>query len=268
MRFDYNVLSVDVDGVIDALAVHHAYVAGGHDGVNLRVARNTRLPDLEFLRDLPGLRYVEVTGPVADDTAALLIPGIREVFLLTRCKKALPDLSGSTVSKIGLDSRPGLEQVAAIGLDEFHVWGWRGTDFTFLGDQPGLRRLKVEATRQLVSLQGLQHCLRLEYVELLALRATGLAPLAQASRLQHLWIIGDRRITGQVTLDLADLADLAELRQIRITFGGTIATLAPLTGPIGRRLRDFRIRGTKVGDGDLSPLQSTHPAADVVGPDD
>jgi hypothetical protein len=79
VRFDYNVLSVDVDGVIDALAVHRAYVAGGHDGVNLRVARNARLPDLEFLRDLPGLRYVEITGPVGDDTAALLIPGIREV---------------------------------------------------------------------------------------------------------------------------------------------------------------------------------------------
>jgi hypothetical protein len=268
VRFDYNVLSVDADGVIDTLAVHIAYAAGRHDGVYLRVARSARLRDLEFLRDLPGLRYVEVLGPVVDDTAALLIPGVREVCLLTQCKKALPDLSGSTVSKLGLDSRPGLEQVAAVGLDEFSVWGWRGTDFRFLGDQPSLRRLKLEATRQLVSLQGLQHCPRLEYVELLALRATGLAPLARASKLQHLWIIGDRRITGEATLDLADLADLPELTEIRIGFGGAIETLAPLTGPMGRRLRDFRIRGTKVGDGDLSPLQSMNPAADVLGPDD
>jgi hypothetical protein len=69
-------------------------------------------------------------------------------------------------------------------------------------------------------------------------------------------------------LDLADLADLPELTELRIGFGGTIATLAPLAGPMGRHLRDFRIRGTRVGDGDLSPLQSLHPAADVVGPDD
>ncbi|MEU4392803.1 hypothetical protein [Kribbella sp. NPDC023855] len=72
----------------------------------------------------------------------------------------------------------------------------------------------------------------------------------------------------EVALDLADLADLPELRKVRITFGGAIATLAPLTGPMGRRLRDFRIRGTEVGDGDLSPLQLMHPAADVLGPDD
>ena len=98
MRLDYNVLSVDVDGVIDTLSIHTAYVAGGHDGVYLRVARSGRLRDLEFLRDLPGLRYVEVLGPVVDDTAALLIPGVREVCLLTRCKKPLPDLSGSTVA--------------------------------------------------------------------------------------------------------------------------------------------------------------------------
>jgi hypothetical protein len=153
VRFEYNVLSVEVDRVIDTLAIHAAYVAGGHDGVYLRVARSARLRDLEFLRDLPGLRYVEVLGSVVDDTVALLIPGVREVCLLTRCKKALPDLSGSTVSRIGLDSRPRLEQVAAVGLDEFSVWGWRGTDFLFLGDQPGLRRLKVEAARQLVSLE-------------------------------------------------------------------------------------------------------------------
>jgi hypothetical protein len=72
----------------------------------------------------------------------------------------------------------------------------------------------------------------------------------------------------EVTLDLADLAGLPELTQIRIGFGGAIATLAPLAGPMGRRLRDFRIPGTKVGDGDLSPLQSLDPAADVLGPDD
>jgi len=268
VRFDYHVLSVEVDGVVDTLAVHTAYVAGGHDGVYLRVARSARLRDLEFLRDLPGLRYIEVLGPVVDDSAALLISGVVEVCLLTRCKKALPELSGSTVSKLGLDSRPGLEQVAVMGLDEFRVWGWRGTDFTFLGDQPRLRRLKVEATRRLVSLEGLQHCPQLEYVELLAVRATALTPLAEAHRLQHLWIIGNSRITGEATLDLADLADLPELTELRICFGGAIATLAPLTGPIGRHLRDFRIRGTRVSDGDLSPLQALHPAARVVGPDD
>ncbi|MEQ7011347.1 hypothetical protein ABN028_34795, partial [Actinopolymorpha sp. B17G11] len=102
VRFDYNVLSVDVDRGIDTLAVHSAYVAGGHDGIYLRVARSAKLRDLDFLRDLSGLRYVEVLGPVVDDTAALLIPGVREVCLLTRCKKPLPDLTGSTTSRIGL----------------------------------------------------------------------------------------------------------------------------------------------------------------------
>jgi hypothetical protein len=230
VRFDYNVLSVDVDSGIDALPLHIAYVAGGHDGVYLRVARSAKLRNLELLRDLPGLRYVEVLGPVVDDTAAFLISGVREVCLLTRCKKPLPDLSGSTVSTIGVDSRPGLEQVATVSLDALTMWGWRGTDFTFLGDQPHLRRLNVEATRQVVSLDGLQRCPQLEYVELLDLRVTGLAPLAQAGRLQHLWIIGDPRITDEVTLDLAHLADLPELTQLRISFGGTIVTLAPLTG--------------------------------------
>ncbi|MEQ7011423.1 hypothetical protein ABN028_35205 [Actinopolymorpha sp. B17G11] len=158
--------------------------------------------------------------------------------------------------------------MAAVDLDEFTVWDWRGTDFTFLGDQPRLRRLKVEATRQLVSLDGLQRCPRLEYVELLDLRAKDLAPLAQASRLQHLWIIGDYRITGEATLNLADLAHLPELTEIRICYGGAIATLAPLTGSMGYRLRDFRIRGTRVRDGDLSPLQSMGQAADVLGPND
>ncbi|MGW5195179.1 hypothetical protein ACWEOO_38410 [Kribbella sp. NPDC004138] len=253
MRFDYHVLSVEVDGVVDALAVHTAYVAGGHDGVYLRVARSARLRDLEFLRDLPGLRYIEVLGPVVDDSAALLIPGVVEVCLLTRCKKALPELSGSTVSKLGLD------RVPRLGL------AWDGLCVPRRPTAPSTTRgggnppARVSRGSAALSTAGVRR----------TARRTGdsLTPLAEAHRLQHLWIIGNSRITGEATLDLADLAELPELTGLRICFGGAIATLAPLTGSIGRHLRDFRIRGTRVGDGDLSPLEVLHPAARVVGPD-
>jgi hypothetical protein len=39
-------------------------------------------------------------------------------------------------------------------------------------------------------------------------------------------------------------------------------------GSSSHHATDFRIRATKVGDGDLSPLQLLHRSADVVGPND
>jgi hypothetical protein len=57
-----------MDGPWSDAAVRR-YVEGGYDGVRYLIPRGVKHGSLEFVLDLPGLRYLNVQGPVTDDSA-------------------------------------------------------------------------------------------------------------------------------------------------------------------------------------------------------
>jgi hypothetical protein len=151
-------------------------------------------------------------------------------------------------------------------LRRVQVWGFTDLDLTFLSGLTMLSELKVEGKRQEISLQGLETCDSLVELELLELRIESLGPLSRMSKLRRLWLIGDNATTSSTSLDLEDLRGLEQLEELRMTYQGSVVSVEPLIQL--PRLRDVRLRGTSVADGNLVPLAALAVRATVFGPDD
>jgi hypothetical protein len=267
MRADYQVLSRVVDAEFSVDGLLRDYRSGPFSGVFLRVDRGFTLSDAEFLLDLEGLKYVELDGIVLDDSATFRLQEVNELLLLTRCAVRVPKLGNSEIRRLGVDGRPGLDEVAkAPNLSELLLWEWGGVNFKFLSSAVRLRRLCVEGERQVSSLEGLQFCKELQSVELSEMRVPSLAPLSGLGSLRRLRILGDQRIPECGVLDFRDISQLGNLQELRITYGGVVRSLAPLMGLA--RLRDIRLRGTSILDGGAVHLESLSRRATVVGPND
>jgi hypothetical protein len=126
--------------------------------------------------------------------------------------------------------------------------------------------LRVEATGQLASLDGLQHCWSLNEVDMFGVRVENLAPLAGLTKLRKLRICGDPDMRHDNLLDLADLSGLQNLHTLVLPNAGRIRSLGPLRSL--PNLRDVRLGGTTIVDGDLEPLVRLPVDTNVVGPND
>jgi hypothetical protein len=251
-------------------AARQRYTDGGYDGVFYQFRLPVRHADLAFLHELPGLRFVEIDGRVADDTAVFGLGGLEEAILIHQCSLPIPEIAAVGMKRLCVfGNRRGLERVSELRkLHDLTVFGWKGEDLGFLAGCKSLKRLKIEAMRQLVSLAGLEGCRKLEAIELWDARAVSLTPLAELRGLKRLALIGDYRMERNCLLDLSDIETLGELEALTITFAGSdaLTSLEPLTRM--PRLREVRLRGTYVLDGDLSPLSGLRPGTIVVGPNE
>jgi hypothetical protein len=253
VRFDFQVLSVEVETPSWFDDVAAAYAKGGYDGVYLKIGRGVRLRGLAELQALPNLRYLEVLGSVKDDTAAFGLPALQELVLTTRCKVAVPDTPASGLEDVGIDDRPGKENLARLpGLRSLAVWLLRDPDLGFLRRAHRLERLHIEGTGQRLSLEGIEMCTPLEDVEILEVLVDGLRPLSGLSDLRRLWLIGMPDAAGDpALLDLEDLTALHQLEELRITYSGAVRSVQPLTKMPA--LRDIRLRGTRIADSNEAP---------------
>jgi hypothetical protein len=75
-------------------------------------------------------------------------------------------------------------------------------------------------------------------------------------------ILPGYRAKGEACLDLSDLTRLKGLKELRLVYAGAIHSLRPLLDLPA--LRDVRLRGTEITDGDLSPLSSVSARANAV----
>src|SRR5262249_7761477 len=127
------------------------YVAGGYEGVVYQFRAPVSYADLTFLSELPGLRYVEIDGKVADDTAVFGLAELEEAVLIVRCPRPLPKIGANGMSRLVLfGDRPGLERISKLSeLHDLTVWGWKGQDLSFLRGCKSLTKLKIEADRHL-----------------------------------------------------------------------------------------------------------------------
>lgn len=266
-RFDYDVLTWQAGAPRELEGLREAYLSGQHDGIYLRVPRRCRLADLGFLEEFPGLRYLEVLGAISDDRHAFTLESLSELTLLTECRVAIPGEPGPMLETVGVDYRPGLRNLSSSPvLRTLQVWNFTARTLAELPASPTLVRLKVEGMRQDVSLEGIESCRSLADVEILEMQIESLCPLGELSGLRRLWLIGHSSSAPGPSLALADLSPAEGLEELRITYQGMVASAEPLLN--FPQLRDVRLRGTSIADGNLQPLGVLAGRAVVVGPAD
>lgn len=255
MRNDYRVLSKGpLDGPWDLATLRENFVRGGFNGLNLRFSSPPPLKDLDFLTDYEGLEYLEVTGNISNDLAAFRLPNLRELLLLTKSSRKIPGFTSPNLVRLGFDDRPGRDLVSNLSsLQELMVWRWRGTDIRFLGSPPPpIKKLRIDGMRQLISLHGIEECLRLTDLEVRESRVEGLGPMSSLVNLERIRIFPAYRAKGDTCLDLAELLPLKKLKQLNLIYVGAIRSLWPLLQMPS--LRDLRLGDVEISDGDLSPL--------------
>jgi hypothetical protein len=252
VRSDYKVLQSVVNDELCGEDLLADYLAQGCDGVSLRLGAGTRLQNLEFAGDLPGLQYLEITGRVLDDTKAFVVSGLQEVVLRTRCKRPVPTEVAASLRRAAVDTRPGLANLA--GLEALTVWGWKETHLDFLTSARKLTSLDVEGQGQLLSLDALAAADRLMHLQLNGVGVTDLSPLRHMKHLRELLLAGTIDAGASSLLDLEAVREASGLRLLTLTYGGYIKSAKPLMG--FPELTAVRLRGTPILDGDLDALEA------------
>jgi hypothetical protein len=236
------------------------FIDRGADAVVMFFDRDTgREVTLDFLRDLPGLRRVDVQGRLRDDTPAFDVPDLHALGLFTGCGKPLRLDRSPGLQTLAVDDRPGLEEVARLAdLAALTVARFKRTDLAFLGEHPALAFLRLEGRHGRVSLDGVQRCPALTEVAVYELSVDALEPLAGLSQLRELYITPEPKTAPARPWNLEAVAGLPRLEWLKL--GAPVQSLAPLR--TGRHLRSVGF-GTVV-DGDLTPLLDLPPSVTVV----
>jgi hypothetical protein len=243
------------------------YASSGCDGVKYRARRPVaRKASLDFLRDVHGLRAADLEGRFPDDTPAFDVPTLETLMLHTKCAAPLDLTHLPDLLEFGVDHRPNLEAIRGLAsLAGLEVWEWEGGDLGFLGAKPALKSLRLEGTKNSAgSLAGIEDCPALEELTVLDTRLEGIEPLRALPALRRLQIT-QRRPSDGAPWDLSALTTAGDLTWLTLTFCGPVESVRPLLQLPA--LRDVRLRGTTIVDGDIQPLIDL-PGEVVVGPFD
>jgi hypothetical protein len=242
------------------------YRANSCNGIWLRFERDIgRQMSLEFVNDLPGLECIDIDGPLKDDTPTFGVPTLRTLLLHTACSLPL-DLSRPTgLVELGIDHRSNMESIRGLAeLARLEVWGWRGGDLEFLGDKRRLVSMRLEGARRPAPAGSLAGIRRSSALEELTVFDAGLDGLEALRGLTEVTRIQITKAPGSgAPWDLSALESMTKLAYLTLTFCGPLQSLRPLVRLSA--LRDLRLRGTVVVDGDLSPLLEL-PSDVVIGP--
>lgn len=242
-----------------------AFQDRGHDGVRLSFGRGSGVK-LAFLAGLPGLKALDVQGPVANDQVVFELTGLRDLVLLTRNKKPaafdrLPELESLVTT-----GRPGLETIAALPrLTNLVIGRWTGTTPEFIGERPALTRLRLEGKGQTADLAGLERCVAIDDLWLFDFNPSSLEPCRPLRALTHVQITGTGGPEGAGPLDLGPFAGMTALEWLHVTQLGPLRSLRPVRDLPA--VKGVAFGGCTVVDGDLSPLSDLPPEVLVVPPD-
>lgn len=269
MRNDFRVLSHSpADGPWDLPQLQQRFADGGFNGLNIRFIHPAAFKSLDFLVGLEGLQYLEVNGRIRNDVAAFELPELRELTLATRSPRPIPEFASSSLTRLGIDDRDGKDNIATLeGLQELAIWLWKGRNLAFLhGAELPLRKLRLEGKKQVAALDGIAGCRNLAEVEVREARIESLEPLSGLTALRSVRVLSGYRAKGEACLDLSNLTRLKGLEELHLCDAGAIRSLRPLLDLPA--LRDVRLGGAEILDGDLSPLSSLSTRATVVRPDE
>ncbi|WP_410592730.1 hypothetical protein [Amycolatopsis sp. lyj-23] len=239
---------LQVEDVPWAPELGERFAAEGCTGLLVGSPGGPVVPDLGFVRDLPGLTRVRLLRGVADCSAVADVPGLEELTLASNYRGPLALAGLTRLRVLGMPFLPAVADLAGLGeLRELTVWDWPKTEpsLEVLGDKPSLEFLRLELKRTT------------------ALTLAGFA----APRLRTLWLYDGRvtfagafpelevvRLHSAKVASLDFVRTLPRLRELFLENAGEVESLAPLRGH--RRLRTVAFGGrTTVRDGDLGPLR-------------
>ncbi|WP_309113072.1 hypothetical protein [Saccharothrix sp.] len=246
-RSGYRVLHwyADVDGPWSAVALER-YRDQGCDGLVLVPGPEWTPPDLSFVLDVPGLRYLALERRFRDDTHAFLVESLEELSLVTGSSRAVPEVVQPNLVRLCLTNRPGISAARWPNLEEFRLGGWRDADLGVLAGAGKLRVLHVEGKNQSASLHGIEGS-SLEVLEVLDAGLPDLGPLAGMSSLRELKLMGSRKNTHSV-LDVSVLAS-APLVKVWMSNAAGVTGLSDLAQ--NPALREVRLINCGVGEAEV-----------------
>lgn len=230
------------------------FVAEGCTGLLVGSPRGPALPDLGFVRELPGLTRVRLLRGVADCSAVADVPGLEELSLAS-------DYGGplalDALTRLRVLEMPFLPAVADLvnlrELRELTVWDWPKSEpsLSVLGDKPSLEFLRLELKRTAtLTLAGLvAPRLRALWLYSGTVSFAGAFPELEVLRLNS---------TKVASLDF--VRDLPRLRELFLENAGEVESAAPLRGHPALRTVAFGGR-TMFRDGDLGPLLTVESVA-------
>ncbi|MBA2717656.1 MAG: hypothetical protein H0U52_00245 [Chloroflexi bacterium] len=204
------------------------------DSAAFERARPTRLvvgasPDLDFLKDLPPLRDLEVHRlPLRDISPVAWQTELRSLSINAYFKVGVDFSKLPALETLHLDWGPGAETlVAARGLEDLSINRLSGTDLSALRPLTRLRRLRLANSRSITSLDGIGAFRQVEAIRLLDLRSlVDLSAIGEVAKsLRSLEFNTCRRI-GR----LDAIASLHALTRLLVNNCGNIESLAPVAG--------------------------------------
>jgi hypothetical protein len=236
---DYRVMrwSGSVDGPWTAEATAR-FREGGFDGLMIVPSGDWAPADLEFLRDLSGLRRFSYSGRLQNDVTALMLAGLESLALATGSRRRVPDVAQPDMRSVTLTDRPGINAGTKWpALESLRIGTWRGSDFAMVAGSPNLARIYIEGKRQQGTLVGLDACPLLEELTLINYSARGTAPLRALDRLRDVRLLAAKPTHPHGPIDFRDFSS-ARLERIWISNAPQIQNIPALSElPALRQLR-------------------------------
>ncbi len=217
--------------------------------VRLRVAG---FADLDFLREVRGVEELDVLDlRMASDRGAADVPTLRKLSLETYARNPIDFTQLPLLERLSFNWRPHAESVfASTGLTSLRISALPRVDLTDLRKLVRLKALRLDNSRRLSSLRGLEDCHELRVVSMRGCSSlediSALASLS--SSLEDVELDVCRKLR-----DVTVLAGLSRIKRLSLVDCGPIPSLAVIEGL--HALEEFYFYGTTVvEDGDMTPL--------------
>ena len=222
------------------------FVRSGADRLIVHAA-----PDLEFLRDLPALRGLEIHHLPLSEVRPIESQGkLRDLSLNAYFKTPVDFSLFTELKSLHLDWGPGAESIGALRqLQDLSINRYPGSDLALFHDLARLRILRLASAPRLTSLLGIDALKSLEELRLLDLRVlSDLDPIAGVSETLRSLEFNTCRKIGR----LDALRALRNLTKLHVPNCGVIESLAPVLGLPLKTLLFYE--STNIRDGDLGVL--------------
>jgi hypothetical protein len=251
----YNVLnwSGSFDGPWSDEAVKR-YRENGCDGLSIAAGADIAPPNLGFLHNLGGLKYLSLNVKMKNDIDAFKVQSLEDLTLVTGCRLPVPETVQPNLRTLCLTSRPKIDVAAHWpGLQRFRVGNWRESNLQILMNAGSLAELNLECRRQSGSLVGIENCTSLRSLQTVDYSILETTPLKELRLLADLKLLAARPTGPHEKIDISDLTK-SNLAKLWISNARQILNLELLEGI--QTLREVRLIGCQLSDPQKSFLNA------------
>ncbi|MFF4573524.1 hypothetical protein [Streptomyces sp. NPDC001410] len=237
------------------------YRRGGFDGLSLVPGADWAPRSLEFVRDLPGLRYLSLTARVSDDLEAFRIEGLEDLTLVTGSRRRVPETVQPRLRALCLTDRPGVDVASRFPrLERLRVGTWRGTDLEMICGAEHLTSVYLEGRRQTGTLAGAESCPAVEEFVSINYSVADSLPLRSLNGLREVKLLAASPTAPHGIIRFSDIAS-PNLVKVWIS-NPTVLEGFDILKELPR-LREVRLVECRLSDAELQALNSLSGKVDV-----